>query len=495
MADQVCQDLQPELAKSLDPLNDEVLSDKAINETDTETESPDVFTQVTLANKNFKIPLHDSDIIMTRDGRSVLKCKLCTWTKSDNGLVIVPYILSPKYTSPQVSLFMNAMQEIESVTCVRFVQRTNEVAYLRIVENGGCASFIGKTGGVQDVYLNSSTCMTQGTIQHQIQHSLGFVHEHSRGDRDNYVDIVKENISPEFLSNFEKVDTNNNLRYDFASVMHYPIYIYSKAFGLFTIIPKPDASIPIGQRNGLSTLDIAKINDLYRCDICATLLPDANGTVTSENYPDAYPNNYNCVWLIRVPYGQVRLNFNVFDLEASDSCSSVHMQIFDGPSNKSQVLLGKTCGAALIPRMISSSNQVFIVFVANGAVTGKGFNITYDSVPCGGVFYAPAGNFTSPAYPKYAPKMQCKWTISAAPEYKVSLTFSDFELEPMNNQKCSYDYVSVYDGLDDSSSLLGKFCGTNYTSPITSTGHTMYIEFVTDKTIQLRGFRASYTIQ
>uniref|UniRef100_A0A8C5WHT9 Metalloendopeptidase n=1 Tax=Leptobrachium leishanense TaxID=445787 RepID=A0A8C5WHT9_9ANUR len=326
---------------------------------------------------DFKRQLHDGDIIVNW-GRSALSCTGCTWTKSENGLVIVPYILSPKYTSPQVSLFMNAMQEMESVTCMRFVQRTNEGDYLNIVETGGCASFIGRIGGPQDLYLNSSTCMTWGTIQHEILHSLGFVHEHTRNDRDNNVAIMYKFISPESISNFDKVDTNNlNIGYDFYSVMHHPGSAFSNTPGKNTIVPKPDPSIPIGQRNGLSTLDVAKINALYQCDISATLLPDANGTVTSDNYPAMYPNNCNYVWLIRVPSGQVTLKFNVFDVEASAGCSADYVQIYNGLSKASPVLLGKTCGAALIPLMISSSNQVLIEFVTNNAVVGRGFNITY----------------------------------------------------------------------------------------------------------------------
>uniref|UniRef100_A0A8C5QBG4 Metalloendopeptidase n=1 Tax=Leptobrachium leishanense TaxID=445787 RepID=A0A8C5QBG4_9ANUR len=457
---------------------------------------PHVFTQINRGNKHFKKLLREGDIIVKR-GRSALSCTGCTWTKSENGLVIVPYILSPKYTSPQVSLFMNAMREMESVTCVRFVQRTNEGDYLNIVETGGCASFIGKIGGAQDVYLNSDTCMSRGTIQHEIQHSLGFVHEHSRSDRDNYVNIMYEFISPESVSNFEKEDTNNlNKRYDYFSVMHYPGYAFSNTSGKNTIVPKPDPSVPIGQRNGISTLDAAKINTLYQCDICSTLLPDVSGTVTSDNYPATYPNNCRCVWLIRVPSGQVRLKFNVFDLETSTGCSADYFLIYDGPSKASPVLVGRTCGAALIPLMISSSNQVLIEFVTNNAVTGKGFNINYDSVQCGAAFYAPTKTFTSPGYPnKYSTNMKCTWTITAPPQNKVSLTISDFQLEGMYYQKCLYDYLSVYNGPDAASPLLGKFCGTRYTSPIKSTGNTMYIEFISDKSNVFRGFQAIYTFE
>uniref|UniRef100_A0A8C5QEG6 Metalloendopeptidase n=1 Tax=Leptobrachium leishanense TaxID=445787 RepID=A0A8C5QEG6_9ANUR len=476
-----------------DELDKDDKSEIDLNENGTEIEL-NVFTQIAHGNQAFKMPLREADIIQFR-GRSALNCEGCFWKKSENGLVIVPYIISKKYTPTQVSLFMNAVEEMESVTCVRFVQRTNEDSYINIVATGGCASFIGKTGGAQDVYLNPSTCMTRGTIQHEIKHSLGFVHEHSRSDRDLHVTIMYQYIPPESLSNFEKEDTNNmNLEYDYFSVMHYPCYAFSSTPGECTIIPKPDPSVPIGQRNGISTMDVAKINALYHCDICATLLPDANGTVTSANYPATYPNNSNCVFLIRVPSGQISLKFNVFDIEASEGCFADYFQIYDGHSKKSPVLVDRTCGATLIPLMISTSNQVLIEFVTNNVVTGKGFNITYDSVQCGGAFYAPTKHFTSPGYPnKYSTNMKCKWIITCPPENQISLKISDFQLEGMFNKKCFYDYLSVYNGPDAASPLLGKFCGTRYTSPIKSTGNTMYIEFLSDKSNVFKGFQAIYT--
>ncbi|XP_031746777.1 embryonic protein UVS.2 isoform X5 [Xenopus tropicalis] len=467
---------------------------KAIGQEDpgkTETQdSMDIYSSILEANKDIRLPTREGDIIQN-PGRNAINCPSCLWPKSDDGTVPVPYNFSYSYNADQLALFKTAMQEFETLTCVRFVPWTTEDDFLNIMSNGGCASLIGKSGGSQIVWLDASGCMSKGIIQHELNHALGFYHEQNRSDRDDYVIIHPENIIPDYLSNFDKYDTNNlGTEYDYNSVMHYARDAFSSN-GNITIEPKPDPNVPIGQRNGLSTLDISKINKLYECGVCSNLLAGTSGTIISANYPSAYPNNSSCVWLLRTPSGQVTLQFQAFDIQSSTGCVSDYIKIYDGPTKTSPVLMDRACGTGLIPIQIASTNQMLVEFVSDGAVTGTGFKATYSSVQCGGAFYASTKTFTSPGYPgSYPPNIDCTWTITAPVGNRVSLRINYFQLETVTS--CTYDYVNIYNSTLNA--VMGPYCGPmGFQSPFVSKSNSMMIKMHTDDSNNYRGFSATYT--
>jgi len=52
---------------------------------------------------------------------------------------------------------------------------------------------VGRIGGKQQLSLGNG-CVYTGTIMHEFLHAIGFYHEQSRPDRDQFVRIVTENI-------------------------------------------------------------------------------------------------------------------------------------------------------------------------------------------------------------------------------------------------------------------------------------------------------------
>lgn len=194
------------------------------------------------------------------------------------------------------SVIQSAMSTFHTKTCIRFVPRTSQTDYLSIENKDGwgqsyninkthlnsfttrpvtlaplfyllrCYSSLGRIGGQQVVSLNRLGCVYRGIAQHELNHALGFYHEQTRSDRDQYVRINWENISPEQAYNFQKQNTNNqNTPYDYSSIMHYGKTAFAIQPGMETITPIPDATVQIGQRQDLSNTDILRINKLYGC--------------------------------------------------------------------------------------------------------------------------------------------------------------------------------------------------------------------------------------
>ncbi|CAJ0953369.1 unnamed protein product, partial [Mesorhabditis belari] len=154
-------------------------------------------------------------------------------------------------------------------TCIRFQPRDQETDYLNIVKGYGCYSQVGRTGGKQEISLGRG-CLFHEIIVHELMHSVGFWHEHSRADRDDHIRIVWENILPGMKSQFDKVAASlqdlQGEKYDYLSIMHYDSTAFSRN-GKNTIETVEEGFTElIGSANDLSKNDIIKINKLYECE-------------------------------------------------------------------------------------------------------------------------------------------------------------------------------------------------------------------------------------
>ncbi|XP_046819695.1 zinc metalloproteinase nas-4-like [Vespa crabro] len=224
----------------------------------------------------------EGDILFPLEmGRNGLKAENARWP---NG--IIPYMISPYFDERQRKLIHDAMEEYRKYTCIKFKPYIGEESdYIRITAGTtGCWSSVGKIGGRQDVNLQVPGCVTKiGTVIHELMHAVGFFHEQSRYERDEYVTIKWNNIMNGHESNFEKASREITdafgVGYDYGSVMHYSAYAFSKN-GEPTIVPKEPGGllgligeifqgktkVELGQREGLSKRDIQKIRKMYHCN-------------------------------------------------------------------------------------------------------------------------------------------------------------------------------------------------------------------------------------
>ncbi|XP_052765114.1 zinc metalloproteinase nas-6-like [Mya arenaria] len=207
--------------------------------------------------------------------RNALRNRNLRWP---NG--VVPYEISSEYPSTVQNIMHAAMQEIETKTrvngktCIHFKPHAGETSYVKFVGGDGCHTHVGHVNRRADVTIGHG-CERKGTIIHELLHSLGFHHEQSRPDRDNYVTIHYNNIKSGEEGNFKKYSTNEvdtlGQPYDYGSVLHYSAHAFAIDKSKPTIEPK-QSGVTIGQRIGLSPIDIKEIQLLYDC-----VAPDHSG--------------------------------------------------------------------------------------------------------------------------------------------------------------------------------------------------------------------------
>jgi len=204
-----------------------------------------------------------ADIVSGNNRFDAVKSDTRKWTGA-----VVPYIFASNFESSRRRVVEEAIAEYNKYTCIRWVPRTNQRNYVKFIVGGGCYSYVGMTGGKQDISIGQY-CDKKGIVMHEMMHCLGFWHEQSRLDRDQYIRIFWENISNGRRNhNFKKYSHGEadyyGERYDYDSVMHYGNWAFSTN-NKKTIEAVRDPKRLLGQRDGFSPIDVKQLNKVYKC--------------------------------------------------------------------------------------------------------------------------------------------------------------------------------------------------------------------------------------
>ncbi len=226
---------------------------------------------------------------------------------------------------PSQTAMLNAMAILENLANVDFRQCPNNDCdgnYVHIQNSTVDTSQVGMMGGQQFMTINRWGA--QFVLVHELLHSLGFYHEHTRPDRNNFVQINCNNVQGgcfgnNFMFNFViPGDAAQYGFYDFDSVMHYSQCGFSINNNCPAVSPAfPDGGITIrvlppydtqwqnaiGQRDHLSDLDRATVSFLYPFADWRFLDCNYNGSNGSSNGTFRRPYTTLAAALANTPAG------------------------------------------------------------------------------------------------------------------------------------------------------------------------------------------------
>jgi hypothetical protein len=177
----------------------------------------------------------------------------------------IPFLVSPEVENQDA--VYKAVEYFNQNTTIHFVpgDENSKDAVVFEPTDENCYSYLGRIGGHQPIYV-SKNC-TEPEVTHELMHVLGFVHEQSRPDRDNYVNIFWDRIEKDKQDQFYEVPESmvKNIEsrpFDYNSIMLYLPTAFAAQPGETTMESKTSSKVdPV--RSGLSPEDLARIRKIY----------------------------------------------------------------------------------------------------------------------------------------------------------------------------------------------------------------------------------------
>uniref|UniRef100_A0A8C7DH33 CUB and Sushi multiple domains 3 n=1 Tax=Oncorhynchus kisutch TaxID=8019 RepID=A0A8C7DH33_ONCKI len=266
---------------------------------------------------------------------------------------------------------------------------------------------------------------------------------------------------------------------------------------------------------------------------CGGSMTDVSGVILSPGFPGNYPSGLDCTWTVILPTGfGIHLQFLNFSTEAIHD----YLEIRSGTLETGTVI-DRFSGPQVPKSLFSTTHQTTFFFHSdysqnkpgfrityqayqlqscpdprpfrNGIVIGSdfsvGFTVSFECLPgysligdasltclhgisrnwnhpvprcealCGGNITSMNGTIYSPGHPEEYPNFQdCVWSVRVPPGNGIYINFTVLSTEPI------YDYITVWDGPDQSSPQIGQFSGNTALESVYSTSNQILIKFHSD---------------
>ncbi|XP_058800648.1 dorsal-ventral patterning tolloid-like protein 1 isoform X3 [Phymastichus coffea] len=268
------------------------------------------------------------------------------------------------------------------------------------------------------------------------------------------------------------------------------------------------------------------------CDQRFISIPDGpqNGTFHAPSLSNPDGESRQCVYTFFAgPHQRVELLFTSFGLRGTPpdgsavgelpACVHEFLDIYSEIRTDNATKLidtpfgGRYCGPISPRKRVSLYQGIALSFYTDKNVTVPSlFSGRYafinaseyeigtpaPTLPCSFTVHSDVkrtGNIISPTYPGAYPKdLVCSYQFIGTPRQRVRLEFRDFDLF-FGGPHCPFDYVKVYDGINDTAPVIGTYCGQQRNLVLYSSESNLFVLFVTlqrTANTQNRGFKGIF---
>nr|XP_029716235.1 cubilin isoform X3 [Aedes albopictus] len=256
----------------------------------------------------------------------------------------------------------------------------------------------------------------------------------------------------------------------------------------------------------------------------------SNGTFSAPMLANPTNHSRQCLYIFLAGPGQrVDVTFTSFNLRGSPpdgsavgelpACVHEYMDVYAEVQSSDPAELinspfgGRYCGPIPPRRRISLYRAIALSFYTDkNSTTPDIFEGRYAFIneseyeigqpvigsPCSYVInfaQKRTGAIISPTYPGAYPKdMSCTYQFIGKPNQRVRIEFRDFDLF-FGGPHCPFDYVRVFDGQDNTSAVIGTYCGQQRNLVLYSSEQFLFVHFSTlqrTANTQNRGFKGIF---